>query len=192
MIAEPVPRVAEQRRRRVRTAERRVLAHIDPGPVRVAPCNDRHRHPRLKASCGASFLDLTDAIVAHEGPSATGPRSRTRRPGRLAMDRFRRASVHAGFRPTAGQRAILPRPPAGPAPPRDRPARRGAGAGAERTAARLGPASSPAWTKRCRRPVLARMERTHRRVGQVIHSQSRLPGRHRRGSEFPKGITKKG
>ena len=32
VIAGPVARVAEQSRRRVRTPERRIVAHIDPGP----------------------------------------------------------------------------------------------------------------------------------------------------------------
>ena len=102
------------------------------------------------------------------------------------MYRFRRASIHAGFRPTAGNGlSSLDRLLDRLLRQTGRPRR---GAGEERTAARLGPASSPAWTKRCRRPVLARMERTHRRGGTSHPSQSRLPGRPRRGSEFPKEV----
>ena len=47
VIARTVPRVAEQRRRRVRAAERRVVAHIDPGPRRVGLALGQHRHRRV-------------------------------------------------------------------------------------------------------------------------------------------------
>ena len=44
MNARPVPRVAEQRRRRIRSAERPVVAHIDPGPPGGALAPGQHRH----------------------------------------------------------------------------------------------------------------------------------------------------
>ena len=44
MIAGAVARVAEQHRRRVRPAERPVVAHIDPGPPGGAPAPGQHRH----------------------------------------------------------------------------------------------------------------------------------------------------
>ena len=47
VIAGPVPRVAEQRRRRVRTAERRVVADIDPGPPGGGLALGQHRHRRV-------------------------------------------------------------------------------------------------------------------------------------------------
>ena len=49
VIAGTIPRVAEQRRRRVRTAERRVVAHIDPGPRGVGLALGQHRHGRVVA-----------------------------------------------------------------------------------------------------------------------------------------------
>ena len=47
VIAGPVPRVMEQRRRRVRSAERRVVAHIDPGPSGGGLAPGQHRHRRV-------------------------------------------------------------------------------------------------------------------------------------------------
>ena len=49
VIAGTIPRVAEQRRRRVRTGERRIVAHIDPGPRRVGLALGQHRHGRVVA-----------------------------------------------------------------------------------------------------------------------------------------------
>ena len=49
VIARAIPRVAEQRRRRVRAAERRVVAHIDPGPRGVGLALGQHRHRRVVA-----------------------------------------------------------------------------------------------------------------------------------------------
>ena len=49
VIAGPVPRVAEQCRRRVRTAERRVVADVDPGPRGSGLALGQHRHRRVIA-----------------------------------------------------------------------------------------------------------------------------------------------
>ena len=49
VIAGAVPRIAEQRRRRIRAAERRVVAHIDPGSARVGLALGQNRHRRVVA-----------------------------------------------------------------------------------------------------------------------------------------------
>ena len=49
MIARTVPRVAEQSCRRVRARERRIVAHIDPGPPGGALALGQHRHRRVVA-----------------------------------------------------------------------------------------------------------------------------------------------
>ena len=47
VIARTIPRVAEQSGGRVRTAEGRVVAHIDPGPRGVGLALGQHRHRRV-------------------------------------------------------------------------------------------------------------------------------------------------
>ena len=47
VIARTVPRVAEQSGGRVRAAEGRVVAHIDPGPRGVGLALGQHRHRRV-------------------------------------------------------------------------------------------------------------------------------------------------
>ena len=49
VIAGPVPRVAEQRGRRIGAAERRIVAHIDPGPPRGGLAPGQHRHRGIVA-----------------------------------------------------------------------------------------------------------------------------------------------
>ena len=44
MIARAIPGITEQRRRRVRTGERLIVAHIDPGPRGVGLALGQHRH----------------------------------------------------------------------------------------------------------------------------------------------------
>ena len=49
VIARTIPRVAEQRRRRVRAGERHVVANVDPGPPGIGLALGQHRHGRIVA-----------------------------------------------------------------------------------------------------------------------------------------------
>ena len=55
VIARSIPRVAEQSGGRVRAGERRVVAHIDPGPRGVGLALGQHRHRRVVTVHPRSF-----------------------------------------------------------------------------------------------------------------------------------------
>ena len=103
VIARSIPRVAEQRRRRVRTAEGRVVAHIDPGPRRVGLALGQHRHRRVvtvQTFC-RQYVGL-DQLVQRLQRHGTGPH---------LVGQCRQAQIDALSRvavPLPVQRQVLP------------------------------------------------------------------------------------
>ena len=88
-IARAVPRVAEQRRRRVRTAERRVVADMDPGPARIGLAPGQNRNRGVVAMQAFRRQHMWDAIGSCSGRSATARApTRSARVGRLRSTPF--------------------------------------------------------------------------------------------------------
>jgi len=103
MIAGPIPRVAEQRCRRVQTAERPVVADIDPGPAFVGLAFGKHRHRRVVAMQAFGRQHMGRNEVVQRAQRHRAGAHLVGQGGQAEVDAFARIAVAL-----AVQRLVLP------------------------------------------------------------------------------------